>query len=77
MTLDVNAYLTTEQLAARYGISPTSVKRWRTSTRKGKEQGPSWYEVSRLANAFGQPRIRYRLADVLAFEEANTITPIN
>jgi hypothetical protein len=73
---DVNSYLTTEQLAARYGMSPVSVKRWRVNTRKGKTQGPLWYEVPRLAYAHGQPRIRYRLADVLAFEEANSITPI-
>jgi hypothetical protein len=33
--------------------------------------------MPRLAIPAGEPRIRYRLADVLAFEEANNITPLN
>jgi hypothetical protein len=33
--------------------------------------------LPRLATPAGTPRVQYPLADVLAFEESNSITPIN
>ena len=64
-------YLTTEQLAARWGISPATLKGQRT-----RGTGPGYYTLSRLSLAQGTPRVRYPLAQVLAFEEAHGITPV-
>lgn len=65
-------YLTTEQLAARWGLKPSSVKSQRL-----RGYGPSYYTVNRLGLALGQSRVRYPLAAVLAFEQTHSITPIN
>jgi hypothetical protein len=64
-------YLTTEQLAARWGISPATLKGQRT-----RGTGPDYYTLPRLSLASGTPRVRYPLAQVLAFEEAHSITPV-
>jgi hypothetical protein len=40
---DTQAYLTTEQLAERYDLSPTTIKGWRI-----RKQGPTWYQVPRI-----------------------------
>lgn len=65
------SYLTTEQLAERWGLRPSSIKSQRL-----RGQGPSYYTVPRLGCPLGQPRVRYNLADVLAFEETHSITPL-
>ena len=70
MTLE--PYLTTEALADRYGLRPETIRGWRK-----RGVGPIWYEVTKMALPRCEPRIRYRLADVLAFEEANSIIPLN
>lgn len=72
MINDVQAYLTTEQLAARYGLQPSTIKGWRV-----RNQGPPWYQVERFALQAGEARTRYRLADVLAWEQTQGITPTN
>ena len=69
-------YLTTKDLAERYGITQRTIKKWRTSTRRGTAQGPQWYSVPRQATALGSPLIRYPLPQVLAWEETNSIIPI-
>lgn len=75
---DTAAYLTTEQVAARYGIQPATVKGWRSRSRRNiKHQGPPWYSVPHFGQPYGAAIIRYRLADVLAWEQANGITPID
>lgn len=75
---DTAAYITTEQLATRYGISPATIKGWRSRSRRGiKIQGPPWYKVPHIGQPYGAAIIRYRLADVLAWEQANGITPID
>jgi len=66
------SYLTTEQLAERWGLKPSSIKSQRL-----RGQGPSYYTVPRLALPLGEPRVRYNLADVLAFEATHSITPVN
>lgn len=68
----MEAYLTTDQLAQRWGLKPSSIKSQRL-----RGQGPSYYTVGRLGLALGKPRVRYKLADVLAFEQTHSITPIN
>ena len=65
-------YLTTEQLADRYSLTPATIKGWRF---RGK--GPKSYQVPRFGLESGAARTRYKLADVLAWEESNNITPIN
>tara|TARA_Y100001951_G_C11131757_1_gene178615 strand:+ start:238 stop:456 length:219 start_codon:yes stop_codon:yes gene_type:complete len=69
MTVTETQYLTTQQLAERYGLSPNTIKSWRA-----REYGPEYYELPFVA--FGTPKIRYQLHKVLAWEEANQITPI-
>lgn len=66
------SYLTTEQLAERWGLRPSSIKSQRL-----RGQGPSYYTVPRLGCPLGQSRVRYNLPDVLAFEETHSITPVN
>ena len=69
-------FLSTKDLAERYGITQRTIKKWRTSTRRGKAEGPQSYSVPRQATALGSPLIRYPLPQVLAWEETNSIIPI-
>jgi hypothetical protein len=69
---DVNTYLTTEDLSVRYDLKPDTIKRWRA-----RGQGPNYYKVGPIGLAPKAPSIRYKLADVLAWEQTNNITPIN
>jgi hypothetical protein len=64
-------YLTTDQLAARWGLKPAAIK-----NQRARGIGPGYYAVSRAFLPAGTPRVRYPLAQVLAFEEANSITPL-
>ena len=69
---DINTYLTTEDLAVRYDLKPDTIKRWRC-----RGQGPTFYRVGPLGIPKPEPLVRYKLADVLAWEQSNNITPIN
>ncbi len=40
MTVTETQFLTTEQLAERYGLSPNTIKSWRA-----REYGPEYYEL--------------------------------
>ena len=71
-TDDINTYLTTEDLSVRYDLKPDTIKRWRV-----RGQGPNYYKVGPIGLAPKAPSIRYKLADVLAWEQTNNITPIN
>ena len=72
MTVTETQFLTTDQLAERYGKSPATIKKWRVVG-----YGPPFYELPfSLPLARGNTRIRYQLHKVLAWEEANAITPI-
>jgi len=73
MTQEENqAFLTTKQLAFRYGLKPKTIKNWRD-----RKTGPSYYQMPKLGTPFAEERTRYNLADVLAWEQAHNITPIN
>jgi hypothetical protein len=63
-------FLTTDQLAARWGLQPAAIK-----NQRARGIGPSYYTISRIGFPAGTPRVRYPLSQVLAFEEANQITP--
>ena len=69
MTVTQTQFLTTEQIAERYGLSPNTIKSWRA-----RDYGPEFYELPLVP--YGTARIRYQLHKVLAWEEANAITPI-
>ena len=71
-TDDTSPYLTTDDLAVRYDLKPTTIKSWRL---KGK--GPAFYKVGPLGISTHAAMIRYKLADVLAWEQTNNITPIH
>ena len=64
-------YLTTDQLAARWGVKPATIKNYRA-----RGTGPQYYTADRFALPIGVPRVRYPISQVLAFEEANNITPL-
>ena len=70
-------YLTTKDLAHRYGLTPSTIKSWRDKTKAGNKTGPTWYTLPKTHLALGQPRVRYELHHVLAWEEAHNITPIH
>ena len=71
MTVAGSQYFSTDQLAKRYGMHPDSIRRWRY-----KGIGPEFYRLEGFAAIYGEPTIRYDLHKVLAWEEANGITPI-
>ena len=72
-----NQYLTTKDLAYRYALKPATIKSWRDKTKAGNKTGPTWYTLPKTHLALGQPRVRYELHHVLAWEEAHNITPIH
>jgi DNA-binding transcriptional MerR regulator len=53
--------LTTSELAARWEMSPQTLRRWRM-----KKIGPPWFRP----NGGDAGEVRYRLADILAWEKA-------
>ena len=63
-------FLTTDQLAARWGLKPAAIK-----NQRARGIGPDYVTASRIGTPAGVPRVRYPLSQVLAFEEANSITP--
>ena len=68
-TIDTQ-FLTSDQLANRYGLSPATIKDWRA-----KGTGPEYYTLPRYAISSGSARDRYELDKVLHREETNNITP--
>jgi len=64
-------YLTTEQLAERWGLKASTIKNLRA-----RGVGPEYITASRKFLPAGTPRVRYPLAQVLAFEEAHGIAPL-
>ena len=70
-------YLTTKDLAFRYGLTPSTIKSWRDKTKAGNKTGPTWYTLPKTHLGIGQSRVRYELHHVLAWEEAHNITPIH
>ena len=71
-SLMTEPYLTTEQLAKRWGTKPSRIK-----GKRARGIGPEYVTLPRIGLPAGTPRVRYPLAHVLAFEEANNITPLN
>jgi hypothetical protein len=65
-------YLTTEQLAARWGLKPSTIK-----SQRSRGNGPPHYELPRIATPAGEKRVRYALSAVLAFEQTHGIIPLN
>jgi transposase-like protein len=70
-------YLTTKDLAFRYGLTPSTIKSWRDKTKAGNKTGPTWYTLPKNHLRLGHSRVRYELHHVLAWEEAHNITPIH
>ena len=71
-SLMTEPYLTTEQLAKRWGVKPGAIK-----YQRARGIGPEYVTLPRIGLPAGMPRVRYPLTHVLAFEEANNITPLN
>ena len=69
-------YLTQKELAHRYGIKVATVKQWRARTRRGEPFGPPWIDDKTIFHPYAI-RIKYRLADILAWEVSQGVTSIN
>ena len=69
--LMIEPFLTTDELAARWGLSPATIK-----GQRARGIGPVYYTIPRNSAPRGTSRVRYPLAQVLAFEESNSITPL-
>ena len=65
-------YLTTDQLAARWGMKPAAIK-----NQRARGIGPRYETFPRIGTPAGTPPVRSPLAQVPAFEEANHIPPFN
>jgi hypothetical protein len=52
-------------------MKPSAIKNQRT-----RGIGPKYYTIPRIGFPAGTPRVRYPLSQILAFEEANNITPL-
>lgn len=63
--------LNTEQLAARWGVSPATIR-----SHRHRGTGPQYVTKSKIGRPLGLPLVLYPLHHVLAFEEAHGITPI-
>ena len=63
-------FLTSDQLAERYGLSPATIADWRR-----KDRGPKYYTVPHVALSMGSAKVRYELTEILEWEQANNITP--
>ena len=70
-SLMTEPYLTTDQLAARWGLRPSTLK-----SQRARGVGPPYETAERLASPLGAPRVRYLLQQILAFEAAHNITPL-
>ncbi len=62
----------TNELAARWGLKPSALRHHRS-----KGTGPVYQRLSRNFLPLGSPYVIYFLEDVLAFEAAHNITPLN
>jgi hypothetical protein len=71
LLLMTEPFLTTEQLAARWGLKPSAIK-----NQRARGIGPTYYTLPLIGTPAGTPRVRYPLAQILAFEEAHNITPL-
>lgn len=70
-SLMTEPYLTASQLAVRWGLQPSTLK-----SQRARGVGPPYETAERLASPLGAPRVRYLLAQILAFEAAHNITPL-
>jgi len=70
MTNDPRAYLTTNEVAKRYGLKPRTVKGWRK-----RKTGPTWYMMSALGRPTNTPLVRYPMEDLLIWEKLHQIVP--
>ena len=65
-------FLTSDQLAERYGLSPATIADWRR-----KNRGPEYYTLPKYAVSSGSAKVRYELIKILKWEQENNITPKN
>jgi len=67
-TLDANLFLTTEELAERWGqnVSAGTIENWRAA-----RKGPPYVKLGRGKNS----PVLYRLSDVIDYEQKQTVKP--
>jgi hypothetical protein len=61
-------FITQEQLAKRWNLSPRTLERWRTIS----HEGPKYFKIGRGPRAV----VRYHADDIIAFERENKIDPL-
>lgn len=69
MPTEADTLLSVDDLAARYGVSKSTVYQWNWARHRGRRPsaGPPLIRIGR--------HVRYRLSDVLAWEAARTQHP--
>ena len=65
-------FLTSDQLAERYGLSPATIADWRR-----KNRGPDYYTLPKYAVSSGSAKVRYDIKEILEWEKTMNITPKN
>lgn len=60
-------HLTETELAERLGVKTRTVQNWRRATLEGRATGPAFLEIGASPKL---KTIRYRLADVIAYEDS-------
>ncbi len=65
-------FLTSDQLAERYGLSPATIADWRR-----KDRGPKYYTLPKYAVSSGSAKVRYDIKAILEWEKTMNITPKN
>lgn len=59
-SIDLGVLFTTDELAERWEMNPQTLVNWRS-----QQRGPEWIKLRRPGK---RPTVRYRLADVEAYE---------
>ena len=65
-------FLTSDQLAERYGLSPATIADCRR-----KDRGPKYYTLPKYAVSSGSAKVRYDINEILEWEKTMNITPKN
>ena len=65
-------FLTSDQLAERYGLSQATIADWRR-----KDRGPDYYTLPKYAVSSGSAKVRYDINEILEWEKTMNITPKN
>ena len=73
-------FLTSDQLAERYGLSLATIADWRRKDKNKKDSEkkyPNYYTLPKYAVSSGSAKVRYDINEILEWEKTMNITPKN